>query len=283
LYRAERARNPGSTVHVIAMYKAQKDLIQRLMPECRQQGEEEQLDPLRTEPYDPLLVVGTVDATQGSEAAVVIMSCVRSNLQSQLGFTKHRQRVTVALSRAQCELHVVADASTLCDPSVKRTLWHDVMGWVHKKGGLDMLKQHSNICTSAGVGIRRQEDPGAGPAALEILEPQKQCHRIQSCERILKRTARSAQLYDLAGAQVQSLHAAAASHNSMEHHLRQQARNREPEVATCIHSMADNEDMVAREYKTQASEVAFLARNGAVDMLESVDLHGMIVQSYSSV
>ena len=62
---------------------------------------------------DPYLHIGTVDSAQGSEADVVILSCVRCNPSSSLGFLKDPRRMCVALSRSKYRLHIVGNLSTI--------------------------------------------------------------------------------------------------------------------------------------------------------------------------
>lgn len=52
----------------------------------------------------------TVDAYQGREADVVLLSITRSNKQYKAGFLAERQRINVALSRARYGLWIVGDA-----------------------------------------------------------------------------------------------------------------------------------------------------------------------------
>src|SRR5260370_26308261 len=61
----------------------------------------------------PELYVDTVDAFEGEEADVVILSLVRSNEAERIGFLKKAQRLNVAISRAKHLLIVVADIETL--------------------------------------------------------------------------------------------------------------------------------------------------------------------------
>ena len=55
----------------------------------------------------------TVDSAQGSEADVVVLSCVRCNRRSILGFISDRNRQCVALSRARERLIIVGSQRTL--------------------------------------------------------------------------------------------------------------------------------------------------------------------------
>ncbi len=60
-----------------------------------------------------MLEVDTVDAFEGREKDVVIVSLVRSNQRRDIGFLRLMQRINVALSRARRSLIIVGDASTL--------------------------------------------------------------------------------------------------------------------------------------------------------------------------
>jgi ATP-dependent RNA/DNA helicase IGHMBP2 len=57
--------------------------------------------------------VDTVDAFQGREADAVLLSCVRSNPEGQVGFLADLRRMNVALSRARRHLFLVGDSATL--------------------------------------------------------------------------------------------------------------------------------------------------------------------------
>ena len=69
------------------------------------------------------LRVVTVDSAQGSEADVVILSCVRSKLK--IGFLQNAPRMCVATSRARERLLVLGNAATVClDPKWRRLFKH---------------------------------------------------------------------------------------------------------------------------------------------------------------
>ena len=57
--------------------------------------------------------VGTVDAFQGSEADVVIISAVRAGTSADVGFVADERRLNVALTRARHVLLFVCHAETL--------------------------------------------------------------------------------------------------------------------------------------------------------------------------
>ena len=85
---------PPAEVAVITPYRAQ---AARLGPV---------LEPLGIE-------VDTVDAFQGREAEAVLISCVRSNSEGELGFLTDLRRMNVALTRAKVHAFVVGDSATL--------------------------------------------------------------------------------------------------------------------------------------------------------------------------
>ena len=59
------------------------------------------------------LEISTIDAYQGSEKEVIILSTVRSNKEGRLGFLKDPQRMNVAITRAKKQFILIANAETL--------------------------------------------------------------------------------------------------------------------------------------------------------------------------
>ncbi|MEZ5173051.1 MAG: AAA domain-containing protein [Bacteroidia bacterium] len=57
--------------------------------------------------------IKTIDSFQGHEKDVIIISLVRSNNSSEIGFLKDYRRMNVAMTRAKCKLIIVGDSSTL--------------------------------------------------------------------------------------------------------------------------------------------------------------------------
>ena len=57
--------------------------------------------------------VSTIDSFQGQEMPVIVVSLVRSNEEGNIGFLKDYRRMNVALTRAQEQLIVVGDSSTI--------------------------------------------------------------------------------------------------------------------------------------------------------------------------
>jgi len=115
----EQERKAGKSILVITPYKAQMLLI-------TEQLEEKGL--LRES-----LRVMTVDACQGSEADISIVSTVRSNGHGNIGFIeKDWRRANVALSRAKDRLIIVGDAACMTrrwrDPrrDAARAVWREL-------------------------------------------------------------------------------------------------------------------------------------------------------------
>jgi superfamily I DNA and/or RNA helicase len=94
--RAGADQNP---IGIICMYSAQRDaLLRRLSKALLSSGTRQAIK------------VDTVDAYQGHENVVVIVSLVRNNPGEDQGFLRQPERVNVAFSRAQDKLLVVGAA-----------------------------------------------------------------------------------------------------------------------------------------------------------------------------
>lgn len=92
------ANEPGRLkVAVLSGYVGQKDQVIRTLAYSRSKWNHLEVE------------VATVDAYQGREADVVLMSVTRSNLTKSLGFLRSRNRINVALSRARDGLVIVGD------------------------------------------------------------------------------------------------------------------------------------------------------------------------------
>ncbi len=96
-----RSAPEGMELGVIAAYAEQAALLRRLL---RNDG--------RTTPGRKL-EIDTVDAFEGREKDIIVVSLVRSNKRREIGFLQLMQRINVALSRARRLLIVVGDTATL--------------------------------------------------------------------------------------------------------------------------------------------------------------------------
>ncbi|XP_048797626.1 protein ZGRF1 isoform X3 [Lagopus muta] len=115
----------GSAVGVITFYKSQMYKIQNL------------LRSIHSEAFPVKAVqVSTVDAFQGAEKEIVVLSCVRTR---QTGFTDSEKRMNVALTRAKRHLLIVGNLACLS----KNRLYERVIN--HCKGQENGL-QHVSQC-----------------------------------------------------------------------------------------------------------------------------------------
>ena len=71
---------------------------------------------------DTTVKINTVDMYQGDENDVVIVSLVRSNKRSDIGFLKEMNRRCVAQSRARCGLYFIGDVKMFRDHKTWRAL-----------------------------------------------------------------------------------------------------------------------------------------------------------------
>mmetsp|Transcript_808 Transcript_808/g.1380 ORF Transcript_808/g.1380 Transcript_808/m.1380 type:complete len:536 (+) Transcript_808:115-1722(+) len=102
----------GKSVCVITFYAAQVTCIQKCLRQQQQVLAEKRVSG-GVGGYCGDVKVLTVDSFQGSEADCVIVSFVRSNNDSRVGFVKDFQRLNVALTRARHLLLAVGNRKTL--------------------------------------------------------------------------------------------------------------------------------------------------------------------------
>lgn len=105
------------TIGIITPYSAQKLLLEQNLPQMA-----------------PGLncTVDTVDAFQGAERDVIILSCVRSNSSGELGFLTNVKRLNVALTRAKLCLCIIGNAALLSS----QPIWAALISDAHKRGRL---------------------------------------------------------------------------------------------------------------------------------------------------
>ncbi len=100
-----RAAGEGPPIGIICMYSAQRDALYRRLSKA-----------LLSARLRQLVRVDTVDAYQGHQNVVVIVSLVRNNVGDRQGFLLGPERVNVALSRAQDKLVIVGAAQMWSSP-----------------------------------------------------------------------------------------------------------------------------------------------------------------------
>jgi len=110
----------------------------------------------------PGLAVDTVDAFEGEEADVVILSLVRSNEAERIGFLKKAQRLNVAISRAKQLLVVVGDIETMTGRE-GNDLYRPLLEHVEREGrvaGIGALHAMDAAVGGRRATGRRQPRPG---------------------------------------------------------------------------------------------------------------------------
>lgn len=75
--------------------------------------------------------IDSVDGFQGKEKDLIILSCVRSNNQRDIGFMRDDRRLNVALTRARRGLIVIGNADTL---SGGDKLWANFIAFMRNSG-----------------------------------------------------------------------------------------------------------------------------------------------------
>jgi AAA domain len=114
----------------------------------------------------PGLAVDTVDAFEGEEADVVILSLVRSNEAERIGFLKKAQRLNVAISRAKQLLVVVGDIETMTGRE-GQDLYRPLLEHIEREGrvaGIGALHAMDAAVGGRQRGDRRRQRVGTAPA-----------------------------------------------------------------------------------------------------------------------
>ncbi|MEJ7643972.1 MAG: IGHMBP2 family helicase [Chryseolinea sp.] len=104
---------------IITPYRAQVDFLNKLS----------EASPA-LEPLKRLIAINTVDAFQGQERDVILISFVRSNQKSEVGFLSDIRRTNVAMTRARKKLIMIGDSATLCSHDFYTAL----IDYVQEKG-----------------------------------------------------------------------------------------------------------------------------------------------------
>lgn len=99
-------------IGIISPYRAQVQYLRRLLKA------ESRLKPLRS-----AITVNTVDAFQGQERDIIIVSLVRSNEKGEIGFLRDLRRMNVAITRARSKLIILGDSATLYQHRFYRKLY----------------------------------------------------------------------------------------------------------------------------------------------------------------
>jgi hypothetical protein len=128
---------PNLTIGVITAYAEQRDLLRRLM------GPHDW-------PPDRQLEIDTVDAFEGREKDIIVLSLVRANRRRDIGFLRLEQRLNVAISRSRRLLIIVGDTSTL-----RQGYFHNLVATTQQVGQIIPAPKLIGMFLSRGR--RRQE------------------------------------------------------------------------------------------------------------------------------
>lgn len=100
-------RHPKMTVGVIAPYRAQAEILDRIW---KAQGAD--IGGISTD-RENQIACSTVDAFQGQERDIIVISLTRSNAAGEIGFLKEYRRINVAMTRAKHHLLMIGDGATV--------------------------------------------------------------------------------------------------------------------------------------------------------------------------
>ena len=104
----------GLTMGLITPYSAQVDRLRKLAEASAVM-----------EPLHKLITIHTVDAFQGQERDIIIITFVRSNAQAEVGFLSDIRRTNVAITRARKRLLLIGDSATLgAHPFYEKLIGH---------------------------------------------------------------------------------------------------------------------------------------------------------------
>ncbi|GJM61461.1 AAA domain-containing protein [Persicobacter diffluens] len=117
---AEMPHEELPSVGIIAPYKAQ---VEWLRAEIDGEWKEH--------PWYRQISVNTVDAFQGQERDILLMSMVRSNGDYKIGFLQDQRRMNVAMTRARKHLWMIGDSATLSSD----TFFDGLLAYVQEIGG----------------------------------------------------------------------------------------------------------------------------------------------------
>eukprot|EP00913_Durusdinium_trenchii_P024044 g22582.t1 len=153
-------------IGIISPYGAQVKLIQRSLPYNAQMS----------------VQVSTVDAFQGSEREVIILSLVRANRRGDVGFVADWRRLNVALSRARRLCVVVGNIPTWLNSS--SALIRDWLGF-HQVGKADVRAFRGYVTdlpmdVAAKVNALRQDFITNNPAPAKLSRAEKAARNVSA-------------------------------------------------------------------------------------------------------
>jgi hypothetical protein len=147
---------PNESILVISFYTAQVALLRDRLPSD--------------------VRVVTVDSAQGSEADIVILSCVRTGEARTVGFLKDSHRITVALSRQRHQLHIVGHLKELAHhvPMFKGVIEHAEQPQPSDQATLEDFIPNGEPAAAKSVGrVLPGETRAAVQAELQALREER--------------------------------------------------------------------------------------------------------------
>ena len=109
-------------IGIISPSRAQVQYLRQLLKR------DELLRPLRKQ-----ITVNTVDAFQGQERDVILVSLVRANEAGQIGFLSDLRRMNVAITRARMKVIILGDAQTM----TRHPFYKQLFEYIHQTGQMD--------------------------------------------------------------------------------------------------------------------------------------------------
>ncbi|NXC47708.1 ZGRF1 protein, partial [Penelope pileata] len=134
----------GSAVGVITLYKSQMCKIQNLFRSAHSEAFEMKA-----------VQVSTVDAFQGAEKEIIVLSCVRTR---QIGFIDSERRMNVALTRAKRHLLIVGNLACLSKNRLWEKVIHHCQGWENGLQHVSQCEQQLNDILKCYLEKKKEEE-----------------------------------------------------------------------------------------------------------------------------
>jgi hypothetical protein len=142
---------PNLTIGVITAYAEQRDLLRRLM------GPHDW-------PAERQLEIDTVDAFEGREKDIIVLSLVRANRRRDIGFLRLEQRLNVAVSRSRRLIIIVGDTSTL-----RQGYFHNLVATCQQVGQIIPAPKLIGMFLSRGRRRHERDERRREGAAEELV------------------------------------------------------------------------------------------------------------------
>ncbi|XP_067153726.1 5'-3' DNA helicase ZGRF1 [Apteryx mantelli] len=134
----------GSAIGVITLYKSQMCKVQNLLSGVHSEA-------LETKAVQ----VSTVDAFQGAEKEIIVLSCVRTR---QVGFIDSEKRMNVALTRAKRHLLIVGNLACLSKNKLWGRVIHHCKGWENGLQHVSQCEQQLNNILKCYLEKKNEEE-----------------------------------------------------------------------------------------------------------------------------